>query len=117
MRNFREYTVWQLSQEVAKDVYLLTDKFDSDEKFGITSQLRRAVVSISSNIAEGCSRSSERDFGRFLEISIGSAFEVESILTLCVKLGKVDDQEIQVIIEKLTVVEKQINTLRSKLLK
>lgn len=117
MRNFREYTMWQLSQEVAKDVYLLTDKFDSDEKFGITSQLRRAVVSISSNIAEGCSRSSERDFGRFLEISIGSAFEVESILTLCAKLGKVEDQEIQVIIEKLTVVEKQINTLRSKLLK
>lgn len=117
MRDFREYTVWQSAQEVARDVYVLTDIFDSAEKFGLTSQLRRAVVSISSNIAEGCSRSSERDFARFLEISIGSAFEVESILTLCVKLGKVDEQEVQIIIEKLTIAEKQLNALRSKLLK
>lgn len=116
MRNFREYRVWQLAQEVAVDVYEITETFDSAEKYGITSQIRRAAVSISSNVAEGCSRTSEKEFARFVEIAAGSAFEVESILSLCVKLKLVEESSTGQLLEKLTSTEKQLNSLRSKLL-
>ena len=65
-------------------MYVLTSKFPSDEKFGITNQLRRAVVSIPSNIAEGSSRNSNKDFSRFLEIAIGSAYEIENQILILI---------------------------------
>jgi len=67
MRGFRKYEVWNLSISVAKKIYSLTDELLSSEKYGITSQIQRAGIYNSSNIAEGCSRYSEKDFTRFIE--------------------------------------------------
>lgn len=78
MRNFYDYEIWQKSIAITKAIYTLTKKLPESEKYGLLSQMRRAAVSISSNIAEGSSRSSDKDFARFLEISIGSSFELET---------------------------------------
>ena len=78
MFNFEKLDVWKKSIVLAGTVYTLTKSFLSDERFGLTSQMRRSAVSISSNIAEGCSRSSKTGFRRFVEIATGSAFELIS---------------------------------------
>ena len=76
MFNFEKLDVWKKSIVLAGAVYTLTKSFPADERFGLTNQMRRAAVSISSNLAEGCSRSSKPDFRRFIEIATGSAFEL-----------------------------------------
>src|SRR5438876_959075 len=78
MFSFERLDVWQKSIDFAELVYKITRAFPSDERFGLTSQMRRAAVSISSNIAEGSSRFSKTDFARFIEIATGSVFEVVS---------------------------------------
>ena len=78
MFNFEKLDVWQKAIDFADLVYKLTRQFPDEERFGLTNQMRRAVVSISSNIAEGTSRTSQIDFGRFIEIATGSVFEVTS---------------------------------------
>src|SRR5471032_2065876 len=82
MFNFEKLDVWQEAIQFADLVYQLTRGFPHDERFGLTNQMRRAAVSISSNIAEGSSRSSRPDFSRFVEISTGSLFEVVSQSTV-----------------------------------
>ncbi|MEX2252133.1 MAG: four helix bundle protein [Acidimicrobiia bacterium] len=91
MQDFRSLRVWQESHGLALEIYELTSKFPTGERFGLTAQMRRAAVSVSSNIAEGCSRSSRRDFARFLEIALGSAFELEVQLELAVSLRMVPE--------------------------
>ena len=78
MFNFEKLDVWQKAIDFADLVYTISRGFPADERFGLTNQMRRAAVSISSNIAEGCSRSSQPDFARFVEIATGSVFEVIS---------------------------------------
>jgi four helix bundle protein len=78
MFRFERLAVWQKAIDFADVIYTLTRGFPADERFGLTSQMRRAAVSISSNIAEGSSRLSQNDFARFLEIATGSLFEVVS---------------------------------------
>ena len=78
MFNFEKLVVWRKSIALADLVYRLTKSFPSDERFGLTNQMRRSAISVSSNLAEGCSRASEADFCRFTEIATGSAFELSS---------------------------------------
>ena len=78
MFNFEKLETWHEAIEFADMVYSLTRKFPDEERFGLTNQMRRAAVSISSNIAEGCSRSSRVDYARFVEIASGSLYEVVS---------------------------------------
>ena len=78
MFNFEKLDVWHKAIEFADTVYSVTNAFPSDERFGLTNQMRRAAVSISSNIAEGTSRSSRSDYARFVELATGSLFEVVS---------------------------------------
>lgn len=78
MFGFEQLEVWQKAIEFANRVYDITQSFPSDERFGLTSQMRRAAVSIPSNIAEGTSRGSNRDFARFVEIAYGSLMETVS---------------------------------------
>jgi four helix bundle protein len=82
MRNFKQLKIWQKGIEIAKQSFKLTSGFPKQETFGISSQITKAAVSIPSNIAEGSSRSSEKDYNRFLEISLGSAFELETQLLI-----------------------------------
>ena len=72
--------IWQKGMEIWKETYLVTQQLPEDEKFGIISQMNRAAASISTNIAEGASRDSQKDFNRFLQISLGSSFELETFL-------------------------------------
>jgi four helix bundle protein len=87
MQNFRDLKVWSKAHAVALSVYKHTEPFPAAERYGITSQMRRAAVSVPSNIAEGCGRSSNADLARFLHIAFGSASELEYFLLLSRELG------------------------------
>ena len=87
VKNFKALTIWQKGIEIAAKSYRFTSSFPSSEKFGLISQINRAAVSIASNIAEGSSRSSEKDYHRFIEIALGSAFEMETQLLISQSLN------------------------------
>lgn len=87
MRNPQELKVFEQADELAMSVYHLTMVFPLDERFGLTQQIRRAAVSVASNIVEGCSRESQADFRRFIEIATGSAMEVQYQLGFAKRLG------------------------------
>ena len=115
MRNFREYDVWKRAISFTTVVYMRTSELPDSEKYGIVSQMRRASVSISSNIAEGCSRSSEKDFARFVEIALGSAFETESLLILCKEIGYMNESQLNTHVAELHIIQKSLNSLYGKL--
>ena len=89
MYNFKQLKVWQKGFAIAVQAFTLTETFPKEQKFGLTQQITRASVSIPSNIAEGSSRSSVKDYSRFLEISLGSSYELETQLLIseAVKFG------------------------------
>ena len=76
MRNFKELKIWQKGFQIAVNSFRITETFPQQEKFGLALQINRAGISIASNIAEGSSRSSNKDYNRFVEISLGSSFEL-----------------------------------------
>ncbi|MDE1206949.1 four helix bundle protein [Tenacibaculum larymnensis] len=115
MRNFRNLNVWKQGIEIVKRVYNLSEKLPSEEKFGLRSQITRATISIPSNIAEGASRNSEIEFKRFLEISMGSLFEVETQLIIIGELGFISSEELKPIFELLEKEAKMINSLINKI--
>lgn len=115
MRNFRNLDIWKEGIEIVKHIYKLSEKLPLEEKFGLKSQITRAAVSIPSNIAEGASRNSEIEFKRFLEISIGSLFEVETQLVIIQELGLASLEELKLIFELLEKEAKMINSLISKI--
>ena len=82
MRNFKELKIWQRGFQIAVNSLKLAFGFPKEEKFGLCVQITKAAISIPSNIAEGSSRSSEKDYNRFLEISLGSSFELETHLLI-----------------------------------
>lgn len=116
-RNFRNYKVWQEAVDYATFVYKVTSKMPWFEKKGLCDQLQRAAVSISSNIAEGAARSSDADFAHFLDFALGSAFEVETQLTIAKNVGYLDEEHYQELISKLSSIEKQLNGLISSIRK
>ena len=87
MRDFRKIKVWEKSHQLTLEVYKITKNFPPDERFGLTSQMRRSSSSIPTNIAEGCGRQSEAELKRFMEIGMGSASELEYQLLLSKDLG------------------------------
>ena len=108
MHNFKELLVWQKSRELVKEIYLVTEKFPKEEQFGLISQLRRAAISIPSNIAEGCGRRTNKDTKRFIEIAQGSSFEVETQLILAYDLGFISKKESLIIWKQTEEVQKMI---------
>ncbi|MBI1920662.1 MAG: four helix bundle protein [Geobacter sp.] len=84
--NHKDLLVWRMSMELAEIVYKLTESMPSSEQFGLTSQMRRAVVSVPSNIAEGAARNTKKEFVQFLHIALGSLAELETQLLLAEKL-------------------------------
>lgn len=117
MRAFKKLEIWNNGMQVVKEVYILTRHLPDSEKFGLVSQMQRCSVSIPSNIAEGCSRNSELEFKRFLEISIGSAFELETQMIICNELGFLSSIETEPVLKKLNMLQKQLNGLISKIAK
>ena len=110
-RNFREYPVWKESVDFASLVYEVTGNLPWFEKKGLSDQLQRAVVSISSNIAEGSARASNIEFARFLDMALGSAFEVDTQLTICRNIKYISDSQYNLLVGRLNSVERQLNGL------
>jgi four helix bundle protein len=110
-RNFREYPVWKEAVDYATYVYEVTSNMPWFEKKGLCDQLQRAVVSISSNIAEGAARVSDADFVHFLDFALGSAFEVETQLLISKNVGYLDEIQYNDLITKLSSIERQLNGL------
>ena len=111
MRNYRNLKVWEQGIQLVKNIYVLSEKLPSSEKFGLKSQMTRAAVSIPSNIAEGCSRNSEVEFKRFLEIAIGSLFEVHTQLIIIQELKFINPEDLESIFELIETEGKMINSL------
>ena len=108
MHNFKELKIWQKSREFVKEIYRTTASFPSEEKFGLASQMQRASVSIPSNIAEGAGRNSNKEFGRFLNIANGSAFELETQIYLAHDLNYIDSNKLEYLTEKIIEIKKMI---------
>lgn len=113
MRNFRELTIWQKGMDIVTDIYQLTTLLPKDEKYGLKTQLQRAAVSIPSNIAERCSRNNETDFKKFLEIAIGSAYELETQLTITENINLISKNNIDPILQLLSEEQKMLNSFIS----
>jgi four helix bundle protein len=116
MRDFRNLAVWQKSVEFAKEIYRITEQFPGKERYGLCSQLQRAAVSIPSSIAEGSSRRTSIDFARFLDIAIGSAFEVETQLIISNQIGYLEKEIFEKLLAELAIIQKQTNRLRTAIL-
>lgn len=114
-RNFRNYKVWQDAVAYATKVYNVTSEMPWFEKKGLCDQLQRAVVSISSNIAEGAAKPSDVEFAHFLDTSLGSAFEVETQLLISKNVGYLSSDIYESLLTDLNEIERQINGLISTL--
>lgn len=113
MRNFRNLEIWRSSIQLVSEIYKLTNNFPEYEKYGLVSQIRRCAVSIPSNIAEGCSRDTSKEFSRFIQIAIGSSFELETQLLIAKKLAFTSNQH--QIIADLNVIQKRLNALNTSI--
>lgn len=111
MRNFRELDVWVDARKLVKSVYLLSNQLPQSEKFGLISQINRCAVSIPANIAEGSAKDSQKDFIRFLGISLGSAFELETHIIISNDLGFISDKDVAIIIDQIQTLQKRISSL------
>ncbi len=110
-RNFRNYTVWQEAVDYATKIYQLTATLPYFEKKGLCDQLQRAAVSISSNIAEGAAKPTDADFAHFLDTALGSAYEVETQLTIAHNVGYLSQEQFEMLINSIVNIEKQISLL------
>ena len=106
MHRFKDLEVWKKSRLFCSSIYEITSKFPKSEKFGLTNQLRRASVSLPSNIAEGSSRQSNKYFSRFLQIALGSAYEIETQLLIAFDLNFVNKEELDMLLNELSSIVK-----------
>lgn len=115
LRNFRDLKVWQAAKEIAVVIYKVTQRFPQEEIYGLSSQMRRAAISVSSNIAEGFNRFYRKDYQRFLMIALGSCGELESQLEVGAALGYVPKEVLVTLLEKLNHENRMLRKLHSKL--
>ena len=114
MRDFHQLSVWQKSHQFTLDVYALTRAYPKEELFGLTSQIRRSSSSIATNIAEGCGRGSDADFGRFLQMAMGSASESEYQILLSFDLNYIDENQYKQMNAKVTEIKRMLSSLITK---
>jgi four helix bundle protein len=114
MQSFRNLRVWERAHQLTLNVYASTKTFPRDEMFGLTSQMRRASSSIGMNIAEGCCRKGDPEMGRFLQIAMGSASELEYQFLLANDLKHLNHPEYQALSEQVVEVKKMLSSLIQK---
>ncbi|MFA6458374.1 MAG: four helix bundle protein [Patescibacteria group bacterium] len=114
--NFQKLLVWQKSMTLVAEIYKATETFPANEKFGLTSQMRRAAVSIPSNIVEGYERETKKDFANFLIIAKGSAGELETQILIALLLEYLPKEKSEVINLKIVEIKKMLTALRKKIL-
>jgi four helix bundle protein len=95
MKNYKELNIWKKGIDLVKTVYTLSKQFPAEERFGMISQITRATVSIPANIAEGSSRNSDKDYARFIQIALGSAFEVQTYLIIAKEMKWSGNEKIE----------------------
>ncbi len=115
MNNFKELDIWKLSVELMHEIYTITKRFPQEEMYGLTNQIRRAIISVSSNIAEGSGRRSNKDFKHFLYMSLGSAKEVECQLIIAQSLSYISEEELNYLSEKINIISGKIFTFAGRL--
>jgi four helix bundle protein len=113
--HYKDLLVWQRGMSLAKSIYMLTQEFPAEERFGLTSQIRRAAVSVPSNIAEGQARRSTREFLQFLSHADGSLAELETQLLLASQLAFIQQSEVNPILQEIQEVQKMLTGLRRRL--
>lgn len=116
MKPHRNLKAWSDSISLIKEIYLITKSFPKEELFGITSQMRRAALSIPLNIAEGAARTSKKEFVRFLDIAIGSIAELDTLFIVSFDLELLSDEEFHLFNEKLDLIGKLVYGLKRNLL-
>ena len=114
MQRFTDLKVWQRSHALVLRIYPITRTFPADERFGLTSQLRRAAMSVPSNIAEGSKRKSKADFAHFLNVAEGSSAETEYLAMLARDLGYVTEQVAQPLLDEIEEISRMLWGLRNK---
>ncbi len=117
VRDYKDLRIWVQGIEIVKSIYLLTKLFPRDELFGLTNQMRRASISIPSNIAEGFIRSSKIEFNRFLDIALGSCAELETQVLIAKELNYLNEQLSTELREVIISEIKQINNLKKSIIK
>lgn len=115
MRDFKKYDVWELSHKFNLEIYRITSVFPKQELYGLTSQIRRASLSIPTNISEGCGRSSDKELNQFLNIALGSALETEYLLILSKDLDYIQTDVFLNLESKINEIKSKIYSLKSKL--
>jgi four helix bundle protein len=115
MPGYRELKVWNMSMELAQEIYLLTENFPKREVYSLTDQIRRSVVSIPSNIAEGHERDTTKEYLRFLSISRGSLGELDTQLQLAVRLNYLDQYKFENLNDRLNHISRMIKNLQKTL--
>ncbi|MFY0651247.1 MAG: four helix bundle protein [Cyclobacteriaceae bacterium] len=116
MRNFRELEVWKIGMELSVSIYKLGSLFPKNETYSLQSQVQRSAASIPANIAEGCSRSSNKEFIRFLEIALGSAFELETHLMIIREI-QLFETDFEALISKIHELQSKLNAFRNSVKK
>lgn len=115
MQDFKKLSVWQKAHLLTIGIYKTTKTFPKDEAYGLTSQIRRASISIPSNIAEGCGREAPVEFNRFCQIALGSVFELEYQLLLARDLNYLESKDYENINNQITEVRKMLITFMQRL--
>src|SRR4051812_9984798 len=115
MQDFRNLSVWQRSRRLTKSVYEMTTDYPGSEEFGLKSQMRRAAVSICSNIAEGCGRRGDREFRRFLDVAMGSACELERETILSYDLAFITESLQEETLDIIIQIKRMLGGLLSRL--
>ena len=115
IKSFRDLRIWQQGIEIVKEIYLLTAQFPKDEVYGLTSQMKRAAISIPSNVAEGFKRLHSKEFRQFLHVALGSAAELETLLVIANELNLINEAQLNISITKLQYISKMISSLLNKL--
>ena len=111
MKDYKDIKVWQRAMQLAEEVYRLVKQLPKEEMFGLSGQLRRAVVSIPSNIAEGYGRESKTEYLRYLKIARGSLYEVETQLYLCIRTGLLREEDTDKAFSYVSEIGKMLNVL------
>lgn len=115
MHNYLELKIWQKSRELVKIIYQSTVDFPKSEKYILDAQIKRAAISIPSNIAEGAGRGTNKDFARFLDIATGSSFELESQIILAIDLEFLTEETGNNIISDIKEIQKMINGFKTSI--
>ena len=115
LKNYKELKVWQKSYQLCLEIYRITARFPKDEKFGLTSQIRRASVSVPSNIAEGFNRFHNKEYKQFLYIALGSCGELETQIEIAKELEYINEKSKNILLEKLDHESRMLRNLIKKL--